>query len=202
MWWLIASVGIAAVSAVAVPLDLGRRNGRRWGIRRRARVVDPNPYRGALVHEETERGAPSIVRVAAGANVAWGVLTLLVFAPAGCLLFLLAGEAPLFVVLLAPIVLSGFLLAFRLMGASSALLQNETDRLDTVVTWSIVHHLAVSVFFGLSGLVALRGEGWLGLLPSIPAGIGVALACLLDRARQRANGIPRGAEASPEVLGG
>lgn len=191
MWWLIASAVAATIAAVAVPLDLGRRDGRRWGIRRRPRSVDPSPYRGATIHEERERGAPLLVRVAAGANVAWALLTMLVFAPAGCLLFLMAAEAPLFIIFLAPVVFSGFLLSFRLMGAAGAVLGNQTEKVGQAVTWSVLHHLAVAVLFALGAAVTVPRDPWLGLLPSIPAGIGLMLAGMLHAAARRAESVRR-----------
>lgn len=192
MWWLIISGTLAAVAAVAVPLDLGRRNGRRWGIRRRARTVAPSPYRGATVHEESERGAPPLVRFAAGANVAWGLLTMLVFAPAGCLLLLMAGEAPVLALLLPPILLSGFLLSFRLMGAAAAVLQNRTEDIRAVVIWSALHHLSVALFFAILGVLLLDHAPLAGLIPSIPAAIGGGLALLLRAAARRADGASAG----------
>ncbi len=191
MWWLIVSGAAAAIAAIAVPLDLGRRDGRRWGTRRRARLVDPNPYRGATVHEESERGAPFLVRFAAGANLAWGLLTMLIFAPAGCLLFLFAGEAPLFVMLLAIIVFSGFLLGVRLMGTAGAILVNRTEDVRKTVSWSVIHHLAVAILFALGGAMTLP-EPAAGLLPAIPAAIGIGLAALLHLAASRAEAVERG----------
>lgn len=189
MWWLIISGAVAAIAAVAVPLDLGRRNGKRWGIRREGREVAPSPYRGATVHEESERGAPFLVRFAAGANVAWGLLTMLIFAPAGCLLLLMAGEAPIFAVLLPPLLLSGFLLSFRLMGAAGAVLQNQTEEIGKVVRWSVLHHLAVALFFGISGVLLLDHDAPAAFIPSIPAAMGLGLALLLGAAARRAEAI-------------
>ncbi|MBO6939910.1 MAG: hypothetical protein JJ863_33370 [Deltaproteobacteria bacterium] len=191
MWWLIVSGATAAVAAIAVPLDLGRRNGQRWGIRRKARSVDPNPYRGATVHEESERGAPLLVRFAAGANIAWGLITMLIFAPAGCLLFLFAGEAPFFVMVLAVVVFSGFLLAVRLMGTAGAVLINETAKVRNTVSWSLVHHMAVALLFALAGMAKFRHAPEVALLPSIPAAIGILLAVLLHAAAARAERVER-----------
>jgi hypothetical protein len=187
MGWLFLSGTIALIAAVAVPLDLGRRDGRRWGIRRKPREVDPSPYRGATVHEESERGAPFFVRFAAGANVGWGLLTMLVFAPAGCLLLLLAGEAPVLALLLPPIILSGFLLSFRLMGAAGAVLQNRTEGIDRVAVWSVVHHGVVALFFAIGTPFLMRhAPSVMGLLPAIPAAIGLSLALMLRAAARRA----------------
>ncbi len=191
MWWLILSGAVALVVGIAVPLDLGRRNGGRWGIRRKARAVDPSPYRGATVHEESERGAPLLIRFAAGANVAWGLLTMLVFAPAGCLLLILASEAPIFAILLPPLLLSGFLLAFRLMGAAGALLEKRTEGIGRVVVWSVIHHLAVAVFFAVGALVMIHRSPLVGLIPSVPAAIGLVLALLLRVAARRAAVVQR-----------
>ena len=191
MWWLIVTGAAAAMAAIAVPLDLGRRDGRRWGIRRKARSVDPSPYRGATLHEESERGAPLLVRIAAGANIAWGVITMLIFAPAGCLLFLLAGEAPFFVMLVIPLVLSGFILSMKLMGAAGAVLVNRTEGVRKTVTWSVLHHLAVAVLFAIGGAIFVDHEPAIGFIPMVPATIGIVLAALLHAAAVRAERVER-----------
>lgn len=183
---------LAAVgAAVAAALTLGQRDGRRWGIRRRAQSVDANPYRGDVVHEESEQGAPWLIRGAASANAAWGVVTMLIFAPAGCLLFLMAGDAPLFVILLAVVVLSGFILSVRLMGSAGLLLHKRVDVIRKTVRWSLGHHLAVALLFGIGSWGVFPREPALGLLPSIPAAFGLFLAVLLRAAAKRAVDVER-----------
>lgn len=186
MWWLILS-GLAAVgAAVAVPLELRRRDARRWGLRREPHEVEPSPYRDATVHEEVEQRAPALVRFAASANAAWGMLTLLIFVPAGCLLLLFSTEEPLTAVALPPVLLSGFLLAFRLMGIAGALLTDDRPKLRSTVRWSVLHHLGVATGFAAAGFLFLSDrEPLVGFLPAIPASVGLALALLLRAAARR-----------------
>lgn len=197
MWWLTLTGVVAIVSAVVVPLDLGRRDRSRWGIRREGHLVDPGPYRGGLVHQESERGAPLLVRFAAGASIAWGLITMLIFAPAGCLLLLLVDEMPVLALLMVPLVLSGFVLSFRLLGVAGELLKNEGSGVDGTAAWSAIHHVMVALVFALGGALHMPRDPWIGLVPSIPAAIGLLLAFALHRAGARAARMKPATPATP-----
>ena len=182
-------VGAVLLSVFTLVAPLVTRDGGRWGFRRQVVEVSPNPYRGAPVHGDHEpRRAPVVIPVAAGLNALWGFGTLLLFGPAGCLLFLFAGEAPLFMVGLIPLVMSGFLLGGRLLITPGHLRRGRTDAVSLTVRWSVIHHVAVSALFLASALLPSRLGTTLALplFPSIPAGVGIVLALLLHRANRRA----------------
>ena len=183
MAWLLFSVTCALVAAVAVPLALGRRDAQRWGIRRSAHSVSPNPYRGDTVHREEARRAPGSVRLAAGLNAAWGLLTLMIFAPAGSLLLFI--REPLFSLALIPLLVSGFILGFALLGVGARLHRRDAAGALRTARFSLLHHVAVAVFFASFGFLANDRDPSIGFVPAIPAALGVAFALALRDAARR-----------------
>ena len=143
----------------------------------------------AVVMAVKVRGArePSArAKLVAGLNSFWGVVTILFFAPAGCLAALfgfdksaLAGSA------ITAVSLDGFALGIALFVASRRLLKHrKLDRVKAIATWSIVHHVAVVLaFFPLDDDVAFACM--------LPCSLGIALAIGLIR---RANA-PQGYDA-------
>lgn len=180
--WFFTLLGIAIAVLVAC-LWLARVPGR-WGRRRSSRTVEAGtgPYRAQQIADEEPSPVPGSVGVTASASVVWGLLTLLIFAPAGALLLIMFADAnepavALAAVALLGIELSGFALGatlivvgFRLMRRSEGV----AELAHVVTRWSRVHHAMVAVFFTLVALVTGEAAAVLLALPFVwlPCGIG------------------------------
>ncbi len=184
------SVVLASAGGVAV---LSRRHGWRWG-----EVGGPSvragagAYREATVATTLPRRVPRRVQWAAGTGFIWGVMTFLIFAPAGLLLvFLLSGENPLGMLGVLAVSLSGFALGVMLAKSGGDLLRCRADahaRANRIATWSLVHHVAVFVLMTLLAEGDIERAGAV----AIPCAIGLAHALLLlSASRAPAPAVPQ-----------
>ncbi len=115
----------------------------------------------------------------AGFNVFWGVVTMLFFAPAGCLAALMAFDrAPIGGIAIGLVSLDGFALGIALFVAARRLLKlHKLEKVKSIAYWSFVHHAAVVVAF----VLAMGAFDDLALFTTIPCAIGAALAFGLIR---------------------
>lgn len=151
----------------------------RWGSHKGAAVTTGvSPYREAGTRPNVLNGAPGGLRVVAGINTFWGVVTGLVFAPAGCLLFYAAEELKLLIAPLLVVVVSGFCLAFALGFASARVLRRvELDKARRTLNWSMAHHIGVLLFMALASLVL--EHAFLVAIAAVPCVLGMTFAHLL-----------------------
>lgn len=194
--YLIFLALMTLASAVGLPLLYGRARHGRWGVRPGPGVSTGDaPYRDVRVRDDIPSGAPSVLRTAAALNGAWGMLTLLVFAPAGALfMMVLSNTMPLSMLLFLVVSIDGFILPFVLFAAGRRLLQREDlDKAQRAVKWSIVHHAAVFAAAVVTALL-MEGRGVALVVPTgIACAIGVGLARLLDHALRVARETPSAA---------
>lgn len=86
-------VGLVVLGAmIGVPLLYGRARSERWGGLTTKEQVGGAPFRGGEVTRRTPRGAPGWVKLVAGGNAAWALLTLLLFTPSWLTLAGLAAD--------------------------------------------------------------------------------------------------------------
>ena len=189
LWLAVIAIGTVG-SAVLTIWILPRQHAWRWGTVRGAPVeAGAGPYRDGSTQPDVPRGVPGIVRWAAGLGVAWGVLTLLAFTPAGFLLLLVfadgkVGLAGLLIPLLLVVLCDAFVLGFALVAIAPALLRGGlegTRSARTVARWSTAHHFAVLAVFVLFPLASRDGVLLL-LLAALPCLMGLAHAGMLDQA--------------------
>jgi hypothetical protein len=193
---LLILVGVpvgALVIGIVVTWRWASGEGWRWGWRVGRRVeVGEGAYRSAPVDVREPRRLPLVCSVAAATSVAWGLLTLLIFAPAGLIMFavqigLIHAHWPS----LAPLGAIGLLIASchafwfggRLIGLVGPLVvrtECSATRVDTMRLVSTWHHALVTASF----VVLSADAGMKPLLVSmIPCAIGFAHVFLLARAR-------------------
>jgi len=184
--WLVGVVLIALCASTVLVVALSRHWSWRWGtVRGPARRAGEGAYRSAETRPMRPRGVPARVRWAAGTSIAWGVVTLLVFAPAGALLVALladgGNDAAVLVLPLLLVVVDGLVLPFGLFAAAGRLLRNSpgsTDGARRIATWSTIHHAAVLLVMAALGISELEALMLL-LMSGVPCGIGLAQAWLL-----------------------
>lgn len=158
----------------------------RWGHRKgRAVPVGASPYREGTSAPLVSNAAPHGLRLIAGVNAFWGVITGLIFVPAGAVLtFFASHELKLVALPLLIVLCSGFGLAFALGTAGARTLRR--DRLEdvrTTLTWSIVHHAGVLVVMGLTSL--MMNEVFVVAISVVPCLLGMSFAHLLMQGVER-----------------
>lgn len=177
----LALVLVAAITiGVVVAFVHGNSRLGRWGTRRGKPVeVGASPYREGKSSPVLANGAPTGLRFVAGLNTFWGVITGLIFVPAGAVLVLFG--APQLKIISFPVgfvVLSGLGLAFSLGIASARVLRREQlPQVRKVLTWSMCHHAAVLAVMGLASLMI--NEAFLIAASAIPCVLGMTFAHLL-----------------------
>lgn len=190
MLWLAVIVIGTVGSAVMTIWFLPRQHAWRWGtVRGPAVEAGAGPYREGSTEPDLPRGVPGIVRWSAGLGVAWGVLTLLVFTPAGFLLLLVfadnhAGLSALLIPLLLVVLCDAVILGFALVSIAPALLRGGpegTRSARNVARWSTAHHFAVLTVFVLVPLASRDGVLLL-VLAAVPCLFGLTHAGMLDQA--------------------
>jgi hypothetical protein len=181
--------GIVVVGVIVVgfglPLLFGRARTERWGERETKHSTGDDPYRGGEVSERKPRSAPRWIRIVAGLNAAWGVLSALVFAPpVGLLALVLADSFGIGITLLALVALDGLVLPFVLgIAAKNLLSRRNLSWVKTAVRWSFAHHLTTIVAFMVTSATAeFYGESTLWLCAIGWCGTGALLAGLMQRA--------------------
>jgi hypothetical protein len=175
-----------------------RGEGWRWGSRPGPVVeVGDGAYRTAAVSTRTPRRMPAVCAIASATSVAWGTITLCLFAPAGILGWTVAASAVGrglhgvpgilgvlgFLGLLA-VTIHGFLIGPCLIGLVSPLTVRTSTSSLTVAraaTRSLAHHLFVIVSCALLGL-GMDTPIW-PAVAAPPVLVGAAHAILLTRAR-------------------
>lgn len=180
-------VGLGLVAALLVAGIHGDSRSARWGLRRgRAVAVGASPYREGTSAPFVANPAPKGLRVVAGINTFWGVVTGLVFVPAGAvLMFFAAHELKLMVLPLLGILCSGLGLAFALGIASArALRREQLAEARSTLTWSMVHHASVLVVMGLTSL--MMDEIFVLALSVVPCLLGMSFAHMLVQGIERA----------------
>lgn len=189
LWLAVIAIGTVGAAVLTIWI-LPRQHAWRWGTVRGAAVeAGAGPYREGSTQPDLPRGVPGIVRWAAGLGVAWGVLTLLVFMPAGFLLLLVFVEgrielAGLLIPLLLVVLCDAFVLGFALVAIGPALLRGGpegTRSARNVARWSTAHHFAVLTVFVLFPLASRDGVLLL-LLAALPCLMGLTHAGMLDQA--------------------
>ena len=207
MLYLVLTALVTVACAIGIPLTVGRSREGRWGTRRGAPVpAGTSPYREGVLRAELPNGAPWALRFTSGANAAWAVLTMMIFAPAGLLLLLFtADEAPLAALPLLAVCVDGFVLGGFLLGSARALLRREKlDEIPKRATWSLLHHGAVMLTMLLIGL--LSGEWFMAAMSAVPCGVGIGLAVALRGAARKASRLggelPGGEGPGGELPGG
>ena len=110
----------------------------------------------------------------AGFNVFWAVITMLFFAPAGCIACLIAmNESPIGGIAIGLVSLDGFALGVALFIAARRLLKlHKLERVKGIAYWSLIHHVAVVIAFAL----AMKTFDDLALFTIVPCSIGALLA--------------------------
>jgi len=188
----IAVVGIVVGVCVAAQTTLGRE----WAMSSAPpTAIEAGPYRDARVTTWRVRGAPAIVTIAIAANIAWAIVTLAAFVPAGAGLAIVMigdGWTALGVtsgVVLWALCIDGILVGVALCCNGIALERSglaQARRAYFAAKWSICHHLAIAAFFGVGGANTRTDKvGWVALA----AGLGVLFAGWLaaaGRAAERA----------------
>lgn len=210
MWWLWL-VGLTALfgSVVGVAL-MSARYRDRWGARPGPVVrAGDSPYRVAETRPEVPRGVPATARLAAGTGIAWGVITLLIFTPAGFLLMAVSGDVlaspiggGLAAVLLLVVSCDAVALGFALVGVAPGVLRaGHEDRraVRSVSVWSVVHHLLVLGTFGTLVLVE-PDLVFLLVMALLPCLLGMGQAVLMRRASELEAPVAGGGNA-PEAAG-
>lgn len=193
MIWLELIVVAAILGSGLTVSVLSRHHGWRWGSVRGSPVsAGDGPYRGGQTTPTHLRGVPAVVRWAAGTGVAWGILTLLVFMPAGFLLLLVIGDATdthgawaaFAATMLLLVACDALILGFALLAIAPALVRGGEEGVRSargVARWSTLHHLVVLLTFFTFALV--NGNGFVLLVMSlVPCLLGLSQAGLLDRA--------------------
>ena len=177
------AVAMALVAIVALGASNAWRFGRVFGPT--TRIGNGGPYREREERSVEGRGVPKTVWLAAVSAGLWGVVTLLVFVPAGALLALaifFGGEytghpfdawAVAGSLTLAGMCISALLLAVVLCIYAARLMRRDASHVTEVVMWSIAHHLAVFVYFLIFG--AMVGQ-WEGVFIACVAAVGPCLA--------------------------
>lgn len=165
-----------------------------WGTERLPPIpVGDDPYRSTVVSGGVRRRRwPTIAVVASVTTIAWGLITVLLFAPSGLFLTVIAMDGgPLWVpVSLAMLLVSGhgFAMGVQLCGVSGALSVRRPDsaaRARDVARTSMIHHAVVA---GIVGLIGLARDGRLiavTFLAWILCAIGIGLALLVGAAGRR-----------------
>lgn len=182
----IVVVGVI-VAGFGLPLLFGRARTERWGERETKHSLGDDPYRGGEVSERRPESAPRWIRIVAGLNGAWGVLSALVFAPTVGLLALVLADSARFglgIAALALVALDGLLLPFVLgVAAKNLLSRRNLSWVKTAVRWSFAHHLVTIVAFTIASAGArLFAESTLWLTLIGWCGTGALLAGLMQRA--------------------
>lgn len=191
MSYLVGVSAFALVIGIVLTCFLASGQRWRWGSRISRRVdVGDGVYRSAPFDVPEARQLPVVCGVGAVTSVAWGVLTLLVFAPAGLLLFAMSSPSavapPLATVGAVGVLLAsghGLLLGARLIGLVKVLVvrtESSASRVGHAVIVSGIHHAVV-----IASFVALSASGHDGplLLAAIPCAIGFIHVALLAQAR-------------------
>ena len=191
MTYLVGVSAFALVIGVAMTCYWASGQRWRWGWRIARRVeVGEGVYRSAPVDVREARKLPVVCGVGAVTSAVWGFLTLLVFAPAGLLLFAISSDngsaQPLVTVGAIGVLVAsghGFLLGTRLIGLVKALVvrtESSAMRVGRAVMVSGIHHAVVVLSF-----VALTASGHEGplLLAAVPCAIGFIHVALLAQAR-------------------
>ncbi len=206
--WMAVLFGVLVGAGIVVAWLGGRASGTRWGIR----LGDPTPagegaYRRGTTRDHLPRPAPFVVRAAAGLAVTWGVLTLVMFVPAGGLFTTLLLEEghtqrTLAGVAVALVVLDGLVLGPALLLLARALLRPSLASARfarTIAIYSSVHHVAVFVACCCADVALEKSLGGLVLFAAIPCSLGLGHAALLGRASRRLRAVPVSDEPAAPV---
>jgi hypothetical protein len=191
---------LAAIVASALTASWARRGRHRWGREPGpAAVVGAGAYRRGIVRSWVPRKIPLVVAMVAGAGVAWGLVTTIVFAPGG-LVFLLAPvrHEPSTQLLLALSALgawgasvSGFPLGVSLIACGHALLTRDeelAERAVPIAAWSMVHHACVLLAFTL--FAVHERDPRIAIAVSIPCALGMLHAAALAHVAREVASMP------------
>ena len=169
---------------VGIPLFYGRAREALWGLRKGpAETVGASPYRAGTTQRVHAKGAPWSFRFTAGANAFWGVLTVMLFAPAGLFILGAASRIPVAVFPILIVSLSGFGTGVALCVGARRLLRRESlDGVRRIARWSQIHHFSVLLAMALGS--AEMETGVLFLMSVVPCFMGALLAhALMTSAR-------------------
>jgi hypothetical protein len=176
------------LAAVATWFEVG--SGRwRWGsIAEPPAVVGDDPYRTMVVAGGARpRHVPALCIAASFTSIAWGMVTMLMFAPGG-LMFLLCGYVShpaafpggLLVLMVS---LHGFVIGARLIAISRALVVRSAGaavRARSVAVRSLAHHGGVAAAFALVAVVVQSREmDQIAVQTAWLCGLGAGLALLV-----------------------
>lgn len=181
MTWIVAVIALGATAGLLATAHLAARHRWRWSAYRRAASPE-GPYRGFVAETPEPRRIPSVVLFASVVSPIWGLLILLVFAPAGLLLalILLGDHGILGASVALPLIgvcLHGFAVATGLLAAPATLLRRHRARVAGSVA---LHHALLLVVF--TGVAALAGGPGLLAGVALLALLGLGLSRLLDAA--------------------
>jgi hypothetical protein len=183
MNWIVMLSAMGLGTAALATAMLARRHAWRWGevIDRRVEVGN-GPFRTSVHETHRPRGIPGSVSLASVTSIVWGLLTGLVFAPAGLVLCAVADTSPIGVMGVLVVSVHGFVMAVRLCAVSGPLMQKEPDTAISVARASVVHHIGVIAAFAILSFTGRSLEPGLFLLAAIPCLLGLGLAALVFRA--------------------
>ncbi|HTE55845.1 MAG TPA: hypothetical protein VK698_33550 [Kofleriaceae bacterium] len=184
--------GFALFMGALVTWVSARGQGWRWGWRPvQLAAADEGVYRSAPVTVRAPRRMPTVCGVAAVTSVAWGTLTVFVFAPAGvvgCLVVAPQASVGVLGVVgligISAVTLHGFYLGVLLIGLVKPITVRASgagERLGRAAGASFAHHGAVVLSFACLS-AADHEVVWVGMA-AVPCAIGALQACLLLAAR-------------------
>lgn len=186
MNWIVLATSLGVGFAVVATSLMARRYSWLWGrVPSATALVNKGPFRTSEVATYRAAGVPTEIKVSSALNIVWGLLTALVFAPAGLLFCLIGADISLPGTLAVfAVSVHGFWLAGRLFGASKGLMRQEGRRLVATARASLIHHIAVLASFAFMLLIASRRHATeapaLFAATVVPCALGIALALQLE----------------------
>lgn len=191
VYWLV--LGSALLLAPFAAWHAYRRTRGRWGHDVETVSHGEGAYRSGTTERRTPIRAPgSVFGAGVGARI-WGVLTLLVFAPAGALAacMMIGASEPAGTIgglVVGALSLSGLGLGFAYFGASRAIeKRNDLDVAHGIERWSFAHHALVVLTFVVAGFAINDEAGVLAIATVLPVClVGMAITGALRNARHTA----------------
>lgn len=189
MTWILSICStVIAIGAIAT-WWVARGETWRWGsVRARGPELGDGPFRSAAIMVDRPRGLPAVPASASAIGIAWGMLTLCLFAPMGILLSAITVPAARLGLLAAlggvgslASTLSGFAIGTRMLAVSKSLVvrtPRSAEHIGSVAMHAALHH--VLVFATVAAVEGASGMGR-GLLAftAVPCAIGLGVAALL-----------------------
>lgn len=172
---ILGAVGFAGLATAL----MARRHAWRWSsVPAAAVVVGHGPFRDAQLSKLRPGSVPTSAKLGSVTSILWGLMTALVFAPAGLVFCAIGWDVSVVgTVFVLAVSLHGFALAARLFAGARSLVRGEGTKVASLARASAVHHLAVIASFAVVALAG--GDGYLWALAAIPCAVGLAHAAFL-----------------------